>query len=994
MKFKKLTAILMACATLSSATVAFAEGVDVYVNGQALENGAINVEGNLYVPVDELTEALGAAVTWGADYNSMNITLDMDKTVINTVEKVSVSVAAIVGNYDDPYLSSDVQNYNDLYGHGTGVVIKSDGVLLTNAHVVDGIRNLTVIFGNGETYPGTVLYCDEESDLAVVKISKDGLTPIKFAEENSLKVGQSVIAIGTPQSVYLINSATKGIVSGTDVNIGQHYLFTQSDVAINGGNSGGPLVNLSGELVGINSIKFAGTGIEGMSFSIDVDTINYVLDSFEKYGRVIRPETGITFTESWESKIGVPTTKGLTVTASENENVLPGDMVTHVNGYEVHSIADYNEALKKSFDGENVIFTCTRNSASYTVEIETEIDFTKTNNGKVEISFKIGESTLKINGFTMDVETVYIVGEGTTLVPLRVITEAFGAEVEWINETQEIVLTYPDIDIKLQIGNKEATVNDEVISLPEAPVLSDDSVTMVPLRFISEAFGATVNYDHETATVTVVKDVNIDSDTISFSTELPRMGDSYWNWSMLTPTSMMMSDRSLDGTNTSFYDEGGYLDVYIYDYSKDEDIVADDILKEAYDDAKNYTFDDCALSKDEKGEIEEGISYYRLTGRSKYGYYDTYGVLRDKTLFEVSFACDNDANQIKTYTSILESFKAEFAATEEEKAQTYDVSNVDEEGYRPMYNEELKIAFTAPADFKTSSYGVSLNEAYYYNEDYDAITITVYTKTETVTAQSEAEKNFKIVKDFLNPEVCTVSEVMAYEENKLGDNAVYYTLSTEGLSAGDYDFYDLYFEKGEYVYNIVVSSHDKESNLFEKVMASFKAEELDSIEMGVIVNEGIEFEENEVTGDNWSITLNDGWEESYKYDDYASFNHSVTGSSASLNILSYSNVTYNSPKDLINSYYSSMKDMYEEDELETIKAIEKVKIGNYSFYTYTVKIEYYDDYFEETVVEYETIYAMEKGRTLYVFSLTEEEEYAMSKAKTAFEDALATFTVE
>ncbi len=992
MKIKKVGAALMAFVTAFSGISALAEGVAVTVNGDTLEAEGVLVEGSVYVPLSEFANSIGATYTW--DNEGAKVDFNQDSVVINTVEKVSESVVAIVGNYDDPYLSSDAQNYNDLYGHGAGVVIESNGLILTNAHVVEDIRNLTVIFGNGETYPGTVLYCDEISDLAVVQINKQNLIPITFAEENSLEVGQSVIAIGTPQSVYLINSATKGIVSGTDVNIGQHYLFTQSDVAINGGNSGGPLVNLKGELVGINSIKLSGVGVEGMSFSIDVDTINYVLDSFRKYGRVIRPETGVTLTESWESKIGVPTTKGLTVTASDNETIQAGDMITHVNGYEVHSIADYNEALKKSFNGESVIFAYTRNGVSQTVEIATEIDFTKTNNGKVEVRFTVGESTIMINGFPMEVETPYIVGEGTTLVPLRVITEAFGAEVEWINDTQEIILTYPDINIKLQIGNKTAIVNEEETTLPEAPVLSDDSVTMVPLRFISEAFGATVEFNGETSEITVVKEVSIESDTISFSTELPRIGDSYWNWSILTPTSMMMSDRSHDGTSTSFYDETGYLDIYITDYTKDEETEAEDIMKAAYNGEKSYTFSDCVLSKDEKGTDENGNYYYRLTGRSKYGYYDSYGVVRDKTLFEVMIICDNEPGQIKTYTGILESFKAEFAKDDAEKEQTFDLSNVDEDGYRPVKNEDLKISFVAPADFTTLSYGGSLNTAYYYNEDYDAITVTVYSLTETVTAESEANTNRNTLKEYFNPEKGEVSEVLPYEANELGENAVYYTLTTKELKTGDYSICDVYFEKGEYVYNISVLSHDEESDLFEKVMASFKSEELDSDEMGVIMNSTIEIEEDEVKEGNWSITLNDGWEERYAYETYARFQHAFTLGYTYFSVVEYKDTDYKSLKGAANSNYTALKKVYtEEGAFETIQAVTPVTLGDNTFYTYTVKLTG-TDYNDEEYVEYETFYVMEKGRTLYMFTFTEQEEYAMAKSKTDLEKALATFTVE
>lgn len=366
---KKLFSLMTAFVIMST-NVSAADAV-VYVDGMGIE-GAYTAGDTLYVPLDEIGKALGASLSQNTETGAVTMQTGGDMNVINTIEALSESVVAIVGNYDDGSTSEDVRDYNESYAHGAGVVIKSNGTILTNAHVVKDIKNLTVIFGDGKTYAGMVKYIDETSDLAVVRINKLGLKPVTFAKENDLVVGQSVIAIGTPLSVNHINSASKGIVSGVDVNIGQHYLFTQSDVAINGGNSGGPLVNLKGELVGINSMKYSGLGVEGMSFSIPVDTINYVLSSFEKYGKVLRPDTGITFTESWEAKIGVPTKKGLSVTASKNSSILPGDVITNVNGYEVHSTADYNEALKKSFNGISVTLTYTRGGISNITEIFTK----------------------------------------------------------------------------------------------------------------------------------------------------------------------------------------------------------------------------------------------------------------------------------------------------------------------------------------------------------------------------------------------------------------------------------------------------------------------------------------------------------------------------------------------------------------------------------------------------------------------------------------------
>lgn len=126
-------------------------------------------------------------------------------------------------------------------------------------------------------------------------------------------------------------------------------------------------------------------------------------------------------------------------------------------------------------------------------------------NSDVEISFRVGDSILKINGADVEVETPYVVGEGTTLVPVRVISEAFGAKVDWDDDTETVSISYEDKNISLQIGNKTAVVNGKSEELLAAPELTENFHTMVPLRFISETLGAEVGYDDATEAITVKK---------------------------------------------------------------------------------------------------------------------------------------------------------------------------------------------------------------------------------------------------------------------------------------------------------------------------------------------------------------------------------------------------------------------------------------------------------------------------------------------------------
>ncbi len=371
MNIKKLICTA-AAAALAVQPVFAAQSANVVVNGKQISDEAYLINDKTYVPLRAVGESFGAHVSWDDASGTAYVNLSEDDAVTNVIENASDSVVAIVGNCTPEYLSAQASSYNTGYAHGTGVVIKSGGVILTNAHVVKDIQNITVIFSSGESYPGTVQNIDEKSDLAVVKINKLGLKPITFGKAEDIKVGSTVIAIGTPLSLSRLNSASKGIVSGKNVNIGEYYYFTQSDVSINGGNSGGPLINLKGELIGINSKKSFGIGVEGMSYSIPIDTVNYILREFETNKEVIRPEINAVFTESWEAKLGLPTPKGLTVKSSGTENLKPGDTVISVNGIDVHSITDLNEALKKTYTkNSSVSLKVTRGSE--TLDIKEEI---------------------------------------------------------------------------------------------------------------------------------------------------------------------------------------------------------------------------------------------------------------------------------------------------------------------------------------------------------------------------------------------------------------------------------------------------------------------------------------------------------------------------------------------------------------------------------------------------------------------------------------------
>lgn len=266
------------------------------------------------------------------------------------IRNVSPSVVGIIGK-----ASGELGGPDDRYNltHGSGIIVKADGWIITNAHVMKGLQNPVVVTSDSTSYSITDAYLDEFSDLALIKIKAKSLKPAKFASAAAdIQVGEKVIAIGTPISFSLRNSATVGVISGLNRSVDAAYRLIQSDTAINPGNSGGPLVNMKGEVLGVNSLKYAAVGIENMGFSIPADTVQYIMNQLLKYGEVRRPSLGVELEESWPAIVGLPTDEPLTVTkvataAARKAGIAEGDVLYAIDGHRVTSLVDINEWFKQ-----------------------------------------------------------------------------------------------------------------------------------------------------------------------------------------------------------------------------------------------------------------------------------------------------------------------------------------------------------------------------------------------------------------------------------------------------------------------------------------------------------------------------------------------------------------------------------------------------------------------------------------------------------------------
>jgi serine protease Do len=240
-------------------------------------------------------------------------------------------------------------------GIGSGFIISPDGTILTNAHVVQNASEVTVKLTDRREFKAKVVGIDAQTDVAVLKIDASGLPSVKLGDPKELAVGQWVVAIGSPYGFE--NTVTSGIVSAKSRALpdGTYVPFIQTDVAVNPGNSGGPLFNMEGEVVGINSQIYSRSGgYQGLSFAIPIDTAMQVKEQLVRHGKVTRGRLGVAIQEvnqSLADSFGLDRARGALVSsiepgsAAEKAGLAPGDVVLALDGAEIERSIDLSSRV-------------------------------------------------------------------------------------------------------------------------------------------------------------------------------------------------------------------------------------------------------------------------------------------------------------------------------------------------------------------------------------------------------------------------------------------------------------------------------------------------------------------------------------------------------------------------------------------------------------------------------------------------------------------------
>lgn len=295
-------------------------------------------------------------------------------------------------------------------GTGSGFIISADGLILTNHHVVDGADEIKVRLTDNREFTGKVLGSDAKTDIAVVKIEAKDLPYLTMGNSDELKVGEWVAAIGSPFG--LDNTVTSGIVSAKSRKLpsDQYVPFIQTDVAVNPGNSGGPLFNMKGEVVGINSQIFSTSGgFMGLSFAIPSNLAMQIKDQLVKNGKVTRGRIGVVIqsvTQDLAESFGMKAPKGAIVSQVEKDGpaakagLQEGDIITAVNGKAIDDSVDMPVIIGSMAPGSIAKLSIIRNNKDMTLDVKVEEapnESASSNASKAAAANKLGVTVRPLN---------------------------------------------------------------------------------------------------------------------------------------------------------------------------------------------------------------------------------------------------------------------------------------------------------------------------------------------------------------------------------------------------------------------------------------------------------------------------------------------------------------------------------------------------------------------------------------------------------------------
>lgn len=330
--------------------------------------------------------AVAPAVSAPVVTNTSQPSTSSSTTELQSVDVESATTAAVakVG----PAVVTVINDLGNGQASGSGYIVSKDGYIITNNHVVDGTQGLSVVFQNGDKAPAKLIGADQFADVAVIKVNVAVPAVAELGNSDTLKAGESVIAIGSPLGDFK-NTVTVGVVSATGrtIETEQGYQMEdliQTDAAINHGNSGGPLINLAGQVIGMNTLVIRSTSntssdqAEGLGFAVSANTVKAISDQLIATGKVSRPYLGISWqpiTPDVAQQYGLPVQYGVYITdlgqngPAQQAGLENGDIITSIGGTKLDDTHPFVNTLLQFKPGQQVDLGVNRNGKSMDVNV-------------------------------------------------------------------------------------------------------------------------------------------------------------------------------------------------------------------------------------------------------------------------------------------------------------------------------------------------------------------------------------------------------------------------------------------------------------------------------------------------------------------------------------------------------------------------------------------------------------------------------------------------
>ena len=404
----KIAAFVMAMVLVSGGSIGVYEGI----RSANADNGSSIVASNDSSAADESQSKKSdsdSSKKSSSDQSWIQLaSTNGSMSVADIVKKVTPSVVGVQSTFSSSNGNTNNNSYGGFFGYGngqqgsgsqgmtgvgTGIIMSKDGYIVTNAHVIYDDE-----YGYGEassvqiqmsdettTYDARIVAYDKEADIAVLKIDADNLTAAEFGDSSSCEVGEMVVAIGNPLGLQFQNTVTCGIISALDrkVTINDNTMtLIQTDTAINNGNSGGPLINSSGQVIGINSAKMSSTysgeaTVEGIGFAIPMSEAKIIIDDLINYGYVTgRPQLGIScqdvseaVSQAYNLPIGAYVISVTDGGAAAEAGVQVGDVITAINDNKIETTEELNNYKNEYNAGDTVTLTIVRNGQEQKVSV-------------------------------------------------------------------------------------------------------------------------------------------------------------------------------------------------------------------------------------------------------------------------------------------------------------------------------------------------------------------------------------------------------------------------------------------------------------------------------------------------------------------------------------------------------------------------------------------------------------------------------------------------